>query len=128
MTTTLSRINGNVLVMFVAALLVATWPFFGTFTIATLVAGIGMSVAMQLWPWQQRGRTRARGGADRLPAEINLASIPVRDDAGGLFFAVGSVLILMALPPLRWFLLGSVVCALLAAVVMIAVRRPLNQS
>jgi hypothetical protein len=128
MTTTLSRINGNVLVMFVAALLVATWPFFGTFTIATLITGLCMSIAMQLWHEQHPATAFARGGTHALPAEINLASIPVRDDAGGLFFAVGSVLILMGLPPLRWFLLGSIVCAVLAAFVMIAVRRPLSRS
>jgi hypothetical protein len=127
MTTTLSRINGNALVMLVAALFVATWPFFGTFTMATLVAGICMSIAMQAWHEQHPATSDTRGRADRLTAEINVAAIPVPSDAGGLIFAVGSVLILMGLPPLRWFLLGSIVCAVMAALVMIAVRRPLSR-
>jgi hypothetical protein len=57
-----------------------------------------------------------------LHSEINLASIPVRGDAGGLFFAIGSVVILLALPQLRWFLIASVVCAVAAGYGLIVWR------
>jgi hypothetical protein len=46
----------------------------------------------------------------------------VRGDAGGLFFAIGSVVILIALPQLRWFLIASVVCAIAAGSGLIAWR------
>ena len=62
--------------------------------------------------------------AEAVHSEINLASIPVRGDAGGLFFALGSVAILLALPQLRWFLIASLVCSVLAGGVLDRLAAP----
>jgi hypothetical protein len=99
---------------------VATWPFFGTFTLATLVAGFFLSLAMQSWHHQHPSTVFVPERA--LHSEINLAAIPVRGDGAGLLFAVGSVAILLALPQLRWFLVASAVCSVLAGVALIAWR------
>jgi predicted branched-subunit amino acid permease len=118
--TRLFRPNGTALLSLVAALLIATWPFFGLFTLASLIAGIVMSLLMRSWHDEHPATVAV---PDTRPhSEINLASIPVRGDAGGLFFAVGSVAILLALPQLRWFLIASVVCAVAAGYALIAWR------
>lgn len=116
--TRLLRPNGTALLTLVAALLVATWPFFGTFTIGTLIAGFMLSLSMRSWHSEHPDMVAVPACAVR--SEINMASIPVRGDAGGLFFAVGSVMILLALPQIRWFLIGSAICAVIAAVTLIA--------
>lgn len=115
------RPNGSALLTLVAALLLTTWPFFGAFTMGTLIAGLFLSLAMQSWH-NQHPSTHPPRPADAVHSEINLASIPVRGDAGGLFFALGSVAILLGLPQLRWFLLASLVCSAVAACVLIAWR------
>lgn len=118
--TRLLRPNGTALLTLVAALLVATWPFFGPFTIASLIAGLFMSLSMR--SWNDEHPTRVAVPERTLRSEINLAAIPVRGDAGGLFFAIGSVVILLALPQLRWFLIASVVCSVAAGYGLIAWR------
>lgn len=118
----LAALNGSALLTLVASLLIATWPFFGTFTTAAVAAGLALAVAMDSWNRRHPSTQPAPPSAERLPAEINLASIPVRGDGGGLIFAVGSVAILLGLPALRWFLLASVACAVLVACALIAWR------
>jgi hypothetical protein len=119
--TRLLRPNGTALLTLVAALLVATWPFFGSFTLATLVAGVVLSMTMLSWHREHPSTVAVPDGHPK--AEINLSAIPVRGDGAGLLFAVGSVVILLALPQLRWFLLASVACAVLFGLAMIAWRR-----
>jgi len=118
--TRLLRPNGTALLTLVAALLVATWPFFGSFTVASLIAGVLMSLSMRSWHTGHPTTVAVPDGY--LRSEINLASIPVRGDAGGLFFAIGSVVILLALPQLRWFLIASIVCAVAAGYALIVWR------
>jgi hypothetical protein len=119
--TRLLRPNGTALLTLVAALLVATWPFFGSFTIASLVAGVLMGLSMRSWNREHPATVAVHEGTPR--SEINLASIPVRGDAGGLFFAIGSVVILLALPQLRWYLIASAVCAIATGYALIAWRQ-----
>ena len=76
------RPNGSALLTLVAALLLATWPFFGAFTIGTLIAGFFLSLAMQSWH-NQHPSVHPPRPAGAVHSEINLASIPVRGDAGG---------------------------------------------
>jgi hypothetical protein len=118
--TRLLRPNGTALLTLIAALLVATWPFFGLFTLAAIIAGIFMSLSMRAW--NSEHPTTVAVPDRTLRSDINLSSIPVRGDAGGLFFAIGSVIILLALPQLRWFLIASVVCAVAAGYGLIAWR------
>ena len=118
--TRLLRPNGTALLTLIVALLVATWPFFGSFTLAAIIAGILMSLSMRSWNSEHPSTIAV---PDRtLRSEINLSAIPVRGDAGGLFFAIGSVIILLALPQLRWFLIASVVCSVAAGYALIAWR------
>jgi hypothetical protein len=119
--TRLFKPNGTALLTLVGALLLATWPFFGAFTTATLIVGVFMGLTMRSWNDQHPSIVAVPGRAPH--SEINLASIPVRGDAGGLFFALGSVGILMALPQLRWFLVASVGCAVLFGCALIAWRK-----
>jgi hypothetical protein len=114
------RPNGTALLTLVAALLVATWPFFGSFTLAALIVGLFLGLMMRAW--HSEHPTTVAVPDRRLHSEINLASIPVRGDGAGLLFAVGSVGILLALPQLRWFLIASVMCSVLAGGVLIAWR------
>jgi hypothetical protein len=118
--TRLLRPNGTALLTLVAALLVATWPFFGSFTLASLIAGGLAGLWMRSWHNEHPATVAVPEGTPR--SEINLAAIPVRGDAGGLFFAIGSVVILLALPQLRWFLIASIVCSIAAGVALIAWR------
>ena len=118
--TRLLRPNGAVLLALVVALFVVTWPMFGTFTVATLVAGLFVGMAMRAWYWHHPSRVAVP--ERRLHSEINLSSIPVRDDAGGLLFALASVAVLLGLQPLRWFLIGSLLCATVLAVALITWR------
>jgi hypothetical protein len=104
----------------VVALFIVTWPFFGTFTIATFIAGVCLSLSMRSWHNEHPSTVAVPDG--RVHSEINLSSIPIRGDAGGLFFAIGSVAILLALPQLRWFLIASAVCAVAAGYGLIAWR------
>ena len=74
--TRLLRPNGTALLTLVAALLVATWPFFGSFTIASLIAGVLMGLSMRSWNIEHPTTVVVPEGTPR--SEINLASIPVR--------------------------------------------------
>jgi hypothetical protein len=118
--TRLLRPNGTALLSLVAALLVATWPFFGSFTLATLIVGLFVGLTMRSWNTEHPATVAVPDRQVR--SEINLSAIPVGGDAGGLFFALGSVGILLGLSQLRWFLIASVVCAVVAGVALIAWR------
>ena len=118
--TRLLRPNGTALLTLIVALLVATWPFFGSFTVAAIIAGIFMSMSMRSWNSDHPATVAVPDRTVR--SELTLSAIPVRGDAGGLFFAIGSVIILLALPQLRWFLIASVVCAAAAGYGLIVWR------
>jgi hypothetical protein len=52
-----------------------------------------------------------------------MSSIPVAGDIGGLFFVVGAVVtVLLGVPAVRWFILGSVAGGCLLAVGVFAWR------
>ena len=118
--TTLSRPNGATLLALVIALFVVTWPMFGTFITATVIAGLLAAVAMRSWYW--RHPTRVVLPDRHLHSEINLSSIPVRGDAGGLLYAIASIFVLLGLPQLRWFVMWSLLCAIVLAFALIAWR------
>jgi hypothetical protein len=123
--TRLFRINGAALLSLVAALLVATWPFFAAFTVATLAAGLVFGLVTRSWNWHHPSTVAL---PDRLlHSEINVSAIPIRGDAGGLLFAVASVAVLLGLPQLRWFLTGSLLCAAVVAFALITWRRQQHQ-
>jgi hypothetical protein len=104
-----------------ATLLVFTWPILGVWTIVAAMGGTGAAVALRTW--HNRHPTHivvTDDGTGRRP-EINLSSIHVKANAGGLIFVVGSVIVIMlGLPMLRWFLLVGVAGGFLLAWALLA--------
>jgi hypothetical protein len=90
------------------ALFAAIWSMFGWFVLAAVAGGVIMAIALRRWntrhPSELAPSSRTPG------AEINLSSIPVAGDFGGLLFVIGAIVtVLLGLPDIRWFVLGSVV-------------------
>ena len=104
------RTGANGLVVFVVALLWASWPMFGRFIAAAVIGGALVALALRRWYTRHPSTVASdRRLASRPSAEINLSSIPVAGDIGGLFFVVGAVMtVLLGVPAVRWFILGSI--------------------
>ena len=81
---------------------------FGWFVLSTVAGGVIMAVALRRWNTRHPSQLAP---AHRTPgAEINLSSIPVAGDIGGLLFVIGAIItVLLGLPDIRWFVLASVV-------------------
>jgi hypothetical protein len=92
----------------VVALFAAIWSIFGWFVLAAVAGGVIMAVALRRWNTRHPSQFAPAG---RTPgAEINLSSIPVAGDIGGLLFVIGAIItVLLGLPDIRWFVLASVV-------------------
>src|SRR5262245_63359421 len=97
------------------ALFAAIWSMFGWFVLAAVGGGVIMAIALRRW--NTRHPSQLAPASRRPDAEINLSSIPVAGDIGGLLFVIGAIVtVLLGLPDIRWFVLGSVVVgAVLAA-------------
>ncbi len=93
------------------ALFAAIWPMFGWFVVAVVVSGAVAAIALRRWNTRHPSTLApADPLAARPDAQINLSSIPVGGDFGGLMFVVGSfVIVLLGFPDARWFVLGSIV-------------------
>jgi hypothetical protein len=113
------RSGGNLLIVLGIALLVAIAPMFGWFAFAVIAVGSVIAVGLRKWNDSiVLRRWNTRHPSELAPidptasprAEINLSSIPVAGDIGGLMFVVGTfVIVLLGLPSVRWFVLGSMV-------------------
>jgi hypothetical protein len=92
-------------------LLAALWSMFGWFVVATIAGGALMAIVLRRWNTRHPSALApANPLASRPDAEINLSSIPVAGDIGGLLFVIGAIVtVLLGLPDIRWFVLGSVV-------------------
>jgi len=101
--------GGNAVAVLVATLFAAIWPMFGWFVAGTLAGGLLLAVVLRRWHNRHPSLLAPDHPLASLPAaEINLSSIPIAGDIGGLFFVVGSfVIVLLGLPHLRWFVLGA---------------------
>jgi hypothetical protein len=110
MTLLLGRTGANGLIVFVVALIWASWPMFGRFIAAAVIGGALVALALRRWYTRHPSTVASdRRLASRPSAEINLSSIPVAGDIGGLFFVVGTVMtVLLGVPAVRWFILGSI--------------------
>ena len=116
------RRDARLLLALTTILLVSTWPFFGGFTALAVTGGVWLG-AMLRWWYDRHPLSVWRPTADRTP-EINMSSIHVGGDLGGLIFVAGCVLILVvSLPPLRWFVALSLMIAGALAASMIRWRR-----
>jgi hypothetical protein len=89
------------------ALFAAIWSMFGWFLLAGVGGGVIMAIALRRW--NTRHPSQLAPTSRRPDAEINLSSIPVAGDFGGLLFVIGAIVtVLLGLPDIRWFVLGSV--------------------
>jgi hypothetical protein len=124
MTLLLGRTGANGLIVFVVALLWASWPMFGRFIAAAVIGGALVALALRRWYTRHPSTVASdRRLASRPSAEINLSSIPVAGDIGGLFFVVGAVMtVLLGVPAVRWFILGSIAGGCVLAVGVFAWR------
>jgi len=90
------------------ALFAAIWSMFGWFVLAAVGGGAIMAIALRRW--NTRHPSELAPTSRRPEAEINLSSIPVAGDFGGLLFVIAAlIIVLLGLPDIRWFVLGSVV-------------------
>jgi hypothetical protein len=85
-------------------------PMFAWFVVAVIASGVVMSIVLRRWNTRHPSELAAIDPMSSSPrAEINLSSIPVAGDIGGLMFVVGTfVIVLLGLPDVRWFVLGSI--------------------
>ena len=96
------------LTVLIVSLFAAIWSMFGWFVLASVGGGVIMAIALRRWNTRHPSQLAPR--AHTPGAEINLSSIPVAGDIGGLFFVIGAIVtVLLGLPDIRWFILGSVV-------------------
>ena len=84
-------------------------PVFGPFVAGTAVAGLGLAVALRAW---NDRRTTADAGTWQINGRnpvINISSVAIGGNAGGLLFVVASVLtVVLGVPALRVFILAAV--------------------
>jgi hypothetical protein len=96
------------LTVLIVTLFAAIWSMFGWFVLAAVGGGVIMAIALRRWNTRHPSQLAPR--APTPGAEINLSSIPVAGDIGGLLFVIGAIVtVLLGLPDIRWFVLGSVV-------------------
>jgi hypothetical protein len=75
-----------------------------------------MAIALRRWNDRHPSALAPARRESGPNAEINLSSIPVAGDFGGLLFVIGAIVtVLLGLPDLRWFVLGSVVAGAVMA-------------
>jgi hypothetical protein len=92
------------------AVFAAIWSMFGWFVLAAVGGGVIMAVVLRRWNTRHPSALAPSQGASMPGAEINLSSIPVAGDIGGLLFVIGAIVtVLLGLPDIRWFVFASVV-------------------
>lgn len=115
------RSGGATLAVLVAVLFASTWgQFLGVFVAGTIVGGVLLAVTLRWWHSRHPSTSvDAEPLALNRAPEINLSSIRVAGNIGGLMFAVGStVIVMLGLPELRWFFLAAVAGGLVVAAVL----------
>jgi len=91
------------------SLFASIWSMFGWFVLAAVAGGAVMAVALRWWNTRHPSELAPSGASSRPGAEINLSAIPVAGDIGGLLFVISAIAtVLLGLPDIRWFVLGSV--------------------
>jgi hypothetical protein len=118
------RSGGAALLLLVTALFASTWPVFGWFTALAAAGGTLFAISMRWWNDRHPAITVDVEPGTRTRPEINLSRIPVGGNAGGLIFAIGSVVIvIVGLPGLRWFLIAALLGGACTAAALFAWRR-----
>ena len=121
----MTRTNGvrgaGFLVLLVVLLVAASWLFFKAFIVASAVAGALAAALIRRWHTRHPS-VLPYSPRTRVP-EINLSRIPVGGDIAGLFFAAGSVVVvIVGVPDMAWYFVTSLACAALLAWALVARR------
>jgi hypothetical protein len=105
-------------------LLVATSPFFWSFSLGALAVGLLTGFVMHRSFASRRTNIASAGTNTGVAPSFNIAAIQVGGDAAGLIFVLGSIVIFtLSLPGFRWFLLASLAAAGAVAAVRITGRQ-----
>jgi hypothetical protein len=115
--------GGAMLMLLVTLLFAGAWPLLRWLTLGLVVGGMLFAVVLHRWNARHPGSlAAARSTPERRP-EINLSSIPVGANAGGLIFAVGSiVVVLLAFPDLGWLFAAAIGAGIVLASMLFAWR------
>lgn len=90
---------------------------FGQFVAGTAVAGVALAVGLRAWNDRHPVTIAGTRRADGRDPVINISSIAIGANAGGLFFVVASVLtVVLGVPELRAFILGAIVVGVVLAI------------
>jgi hypothetical protein len=119
------RMGAGMVILLTTALVAASSPFTGWFLSGTMAGAVLLACVMRWWHNRHPSLLAdAELPQDSRPPEINLASIRVSGNAGGLIFTVGSiVIVLVGFPELGWLFLGAVVIGFVVAGGILAWRR-----
>lgn len=113
-----SRVGGW---LFLTGVLAFTSPALVPWTVATIIGGCVFAVAIHRWYSRHPSELPSTEQTPERRPEINLSSIPVGGDVGGLMFMAGSMAILVAgLPMWRWFFGAAVLGGLFSAAALAA--------
>ena len=110
-TWTLLGLNGASSLALLSPILYAgVAPIFGPFVAGAMVAGMALAVGLHAWNSRHPTAVACTRRIYSKDPEINISSVPVGGNIGGfLFVAASSLTILLGLPELRGFVLGTVV-------------------
>lgn len=121
--------SGSSLALLAPLLFAAVWPIFGMFVAGAIVAGLALAVGLRVWNSQHPTAVACTRRLYSRDPEINISSVPVGGNIGGFFFVLSSSLtILIGLPELRGFVLGTVVAGGVLAWGLFSWRRMHRQS
>ena len=129
-TWTLLGLNGASSLALLSPILYAgVAPIFGPFVAGAVVAGMALAVGLHAWNSRHPTAVACTRRIYSKDPEINISSVPVGGNIGGFFFVLASSLtILLGLPELRGFVLGTVVGGGALAWGLFAWRRSHRQS
>lgn len=119
----LAQTDGVLIVVLTSMLVVAMWSFFDLFVASVIAAGLVFSIALRRWRDTHMAALPAPGTRAKNP-ELNVATIQIAGDIGGLMFVAGCLAIFfVGMPALRGFVLASAVVASVMAAAVIAWRK-----
>jgi hypothetical protein len=108
-----------------AVLFAVLLPAFGWFIAAAILSGVIAAIVLQRWNARHPSAfAPIEPMTPMAEARINMSAIPVGGDVGGLIFVVGSlVIVVLGLPDVRWFVLGSMASGAALAASLFVWRR-----
>lgn len=130
LTRTLLGLNGaSSLALLAPIFYLGVSPMFGPFIAGAVVAGMALAVGLNSWNSHHPTAVACTRRIYSRDPEINISSVPVGGNIGGLFFVAASTLtILLGLPELRWFVVAAMVAGAAMAWGLVAWHRAHSNS